>query len=205
MRVRQRPECVARVERLRLEHVHRRPCDVPRPQRIEQGVLVDQVGATGVHKPRGRTHGADFSRADDAHGRFREDEVHRDNVGPGEGFPFGHVLGLAGRRSRNREVGAPGGHAHAEGIADACHVRTGAAQPEEPQRADFDVGAEHMRSGEVDHGCAPASGADDDHAAVTARPEVDRVVLHAGRDDEPQRREALDDPPVAQHPRRHPA
>ncbi len=145
VRVRQQPERVARVEWLRLEHVHR-------PQRIEQGVLVDQVGAAGVHKPRGRTHGADFSRADDAHGRFREDEVHRDNVRPGEGFPFGHVLGLAGRRSRNREVGAPGGHAHAEGIADACHARTGAAQPEEPQR-----------------------------------------------------REALDDPPVAQHPRRHSA
>ena len=63
------------------EHVQRRAGDVPRAQRVDQCVQVDQVSAGGVHDPHARLHQGDPVGVDQVRGLGRERRVQGDEVG----------------------------------------------------------------------------------------------------------------------------
>jgi len=90
-------ECL-RYMRLVRKHVKGRRGRPPRPERLQQGLGVDEASSSGVDQERSGAHGAQHRTVDDVAGRFVQGEVERDYVGHLEQFRNGDSGGVVSRR-----------------------------------------------------------------------------------------------------------
>jgi len=84
-----RPTSALRYMRARQETRQGPPRRPPRPERLQQGLGVDEASSSGVDQKRSGAHGAQHRTVDDVAGRFVSGEVERDYVGHLEQFRNG--------------------------------------------------------------------------------------------------------------------
>jgi hypothetical protein len=143
---------MVRRERLTVEHVEAGPGEVTGPERLDQGILLDDRTAGDVHQDRPSLHLGEVAGPQRVAGALGEDEEDAEDVRGRQEL----VLGDLGHPELGapllRQILAPGGHVHAERLRDRDHRAAQAARAKQAE------GLAGQRDGEPG---LPATGAND--------------------------------------------
>ncbi len=196
--------------------VEARARDALLAQRRDERRLVHDRTARGVDEISGGLHQRQLLRADQAACARPQDHVDGHDVGRPEQLLLGSGLIDAGLLAAlGGEVLAPGDDLHAHRLGDLGHPGAKPAEPDHAERLALDVGAEralpegaplhalalladmagefqHQADGDGRGRAADGGGAAGDDAALARRHDVEHPVARAGRDDQAQIGQRLD-------------
>ena len=120
--------------RLRREHVQGGPRELPRADRLDQGVLVDERPARRVDEPRAVAHQRDRVAVDQAAGLVRQRRVERDDVGGAEQLLERlQLLDAEIAEAVAPDEGVVGDDVHREPERAACDLLSDPPEPDDPE------------------------------------------------------------------------
>src|SRR3954469_12486376 len=202
----QLPQGVVRRQRLLVVDVDAGPGDPVVPEHVDERGLLDDRPATGVHEDCGVLHQGEVVCADEAAGPPGPQQVDGHDVRGGEQLVLLDATDADLGGALVGEVLAPGDDVHAEGDADAGDLGTEPAESddaESPAREvaadgllpatdahggvllrDVAEGREDEAPGELGGGGRLRAGAADGDAQLGGGFDVDRLVPHAGGDEQ---------------------
>ena len=203
-----------RRQRLAVEDVKGGARDRPRRERVEQRALVDDRAARGVDEIGVRRHQRELAGADQPGRAIAEPRVDADDVGARQQVLERRRRDPQRGRAGGVEVLAPGEHRHPEREPVAGDAGALASEPDQAERAAEQLRPERVlpaagadpgvllvdpprqpqdqRPGQLGGRRRRRLRAGDDDPARPRRGEVDRRVPHAGRHQQRQPRQALE-------------
>ena len=140
----QGPEGVQRGQRLDVEHIQRRACQLTFLQGLDQGSLIDNRPPRRIDQQRRGFHPAQCLGVHQASGALAEHQMHRQHIGLFEQLLFADMAHTHLRGPFGGEVLTPGDDAHAKHLPELRDTLADAAQAENRQGLAVQVAAQPL-------------------------------------------------------------